>query len=184
MIKFFAECEPAEGIRVELLRGEIVMSRSPDLVHNRNVTEMADQIPSERWSRLQTQCVDMLDEVSAPVPDLVVYERGTGPDRGALMPAGVVTMLVEVVSGISVHRDYGVKRSTYAAARVTAYLIIDPVMAHCVLLTEPTGRGEDADYRCQRLTKYGDVTPLEPLGIGLDTTRFGTYPNVRPHRYP
>lgn len=52
MIKFLEEFEPPEGIRVELLRGEILMTPSPDLVHNTNVMEVVDQIPRERWSRL------------------------------------------------------------------------------------------------------------------------------------
>lgn len=26
--------------------------------------------------------------------------------------------------------------------------------------------------------------PLEELGLELDTSEFGTYPDVRPHRYP
>ncbi|MCF3129598.1 Uma2 family endonuclease [Streptomyces olivochromogenes] len=184
MIKFLEEFEPPEGVRVELLRGEIVMSRSPDLVHNRIVMFLANQIRREPWSRLQTQCVDMLDAVSAPVPDLVVFERGTAPDRGWLIPARVTTVLVEVVSPTSVERDYGVKRSIYAAAQVPAYLIIDPFMAQCVLLTEPTGSRDDADYRCRRITRFGDRTPLEPLGIEVETSEFGIYENIRPHRYP
>ncbi|WP_416986309.1 Uma2 family endonuclease [Streptomyces sp. T028] len=184
LIKFLEDFEPPEGLRAELLRGEILLTRSPDLVHNRIVAQVQDQIPHERWSRLQTQSVDMLDDVSAPVPDLVVFERGAGPDHGWLMPSHVVTALVEVVSKTGVDRDYSVKRSIYAAAKVPAYLITDPVMAQCVLLTEPVGHGEDADYHRQRITKFGDLTPMEPLGLELDTSEFAAYENVRPHRYP
>ena len=57
-------------------------------------------------------------------------------------------------------------------------------MAQCVLLTEPTGHGEDADYRRQRITEFGDLTPLEPIGIELDTGAFAAYEKVKPHRYP
>ncbi|MFD7402405.1 Uma2 family endonuclease [Streptomyces sp. NPDC059866] len=184
IIKYFEEFQPPEGIRAELLRGEIVMTPSPDLTHNGNVTEVVDQIPRKRWRRLQTVCVDMLGEASVPVPDLVVLERGTGPNHGTLMPSEAVTMLVEVVSRTSVDRDYGVKRSIYAAAEVPGYLIIDPIMAQCVLYAEPRGEGGDADYRMRRITKFGDLTPLEPLRIELDTTEFGTYENVRLHRRP
>ncbi|PAZ09743.1 hypothetical protein CLM62_45585 [Streptomyces sp. SA15] len=184
MIKFFEELEPPEGVRAELLCGEIVLSPSPDLVHNGNVMEAVDQIPRKRWSRLQTLCVDMLDGVSAPVPDLVVIERGAAPDHGALMPSATITALVEVVSNTSVDRNYGVKRSIYAAAKVPAYLIIDPIMAQCVLFAEPTGDGEDAEYQLQRKTKFGALMPLEALGVELDTTVFDTYKNVKPHRWP
>lgn len=135
--EFFAEFEPPEGVRAELLRGEIVLTASPDLVHNANVATVQDQIPRQRWRRLQTQRVAIPEEPSEPQPDLVVIERGAGPDGGRLMPAEVITLLVE-----------------------------------------------DADYRCRRITKFGDLTPLEPIGIELDTSEFATYEKVTPHRRP
>jgi Uma2 family endonuclease len=184
MTRFFEEFEPPEGIKVELLRGEIVMMVAPDLVHNRIVEEVQDQIPRRRWERLQTTDVHIINEASEPIPDLVVIQRGVAPDSGRLLASQLITLVVEVVSKTSVDRDYGVKRSVYAAGEIPAYLIIDPIMAHCVLLTEPIGEGDEADYRAQRITKFGASLPLESLGIELDTTEFGTYKQVRPHRYP
>ncbi|MGW1163873.1 Uma2 family endonuclease [Streptomyces sp. NPDC002550] len=184
MTRFFEEFEPPEGIKVELLRGEIVMMVAPDLVHNRIVEEVQDQIPRRRWERLQTTDVHIINEASEPIPDLVVIQRGVAPDSGRLLASQLITLVVEVVSKTSVDRDYGVKRSIYAAGEIPAYLIIDPIMAHCVLLTEPIGEGDEADYRAQRITKFGASLPLESLGIELDTTEFGTYKQVRPHRHP
>ncbi|MGW3492271.1 Uma2 family endonuclease [Streptomyces sp. NPDC001020] len=184
MAEFFAGFEPPEGVKAELLRGEIVMMSSPDLVHNRIVASVQDQIPRERWERLQTTDVDIVSEASEPVPDLVILERDVSPASGRLLPCNLITLVVEVVSKTSVDRDYGMKRSIYAAGKVPAYLIVDPVVAHCVLLTEPTGIGEDADYQVQRITKFGEPVPLELLGIKLETSDFGTLPGVRPHRRP
>ncbi|MGW5334718.1 Uma2 family endonuclease [Streptomyces bauhiniae] len=184
IVKYFENFEFPEGFKVELLRGEIVMMAGPDVAHNDILEAVVDQIPRKNWRRLQTQDIAVLEQASQPQPDLVVVERGEGPGRGRLMPSEVITMLVEVVSKTSVERDYLVKRSIYAAGNVPAYFIIDPVMGQCVLLTEPTGRGDSADYRRQRLTKFGDLTPLEPVGIELDTSEFARYENVRPHRYP
>ncbi|GAA3371421.1 Uma2 family endonuclease [Streptomyces sannanensis] len=184
MTKFFEEFEPPEGVKVELLRGEIVMMASPDLVHNLIVEEVQDQIPRKRWARLQTQDIDLIDEASEPVPDLVVLEREARPDSGRLLPSQLITLVVEVVSKTSVDRDYGVKRSIYAAGKVPAYLIVDPIVAHCVLLTVPVGKGDEADYRVQQITKFGEPLSLELLGTELDTSEFGTYPGVRPHRRP
>ncbi|MGW0772208.1 Uma2 family endonuclease [Streptomyces sp. NPDC002835] len=184
MTEFFEGFEAPEGVRVELLRGEIVMMAGPDLVHNLIVEAVLDQIPRQRWARLQTQDIDILNEASEPVPDLVVLEREAGPPSGRLLPSTLITMLVEVVSKTSVDRDYGVKRSVYAAGRVPAYLIIDPIMAQCVFLTEPVGSGDKAEYQVQRVTKFGDSVPLDILGIKLDTGEFGTLPGVRPHRWP
>ncbi len=173
-IEFFENLEVPEGWRVELLRGDIVMMASPDRVHNWIVQDVQDQIPRDRWDRLQTQDIDIPGEPSEPVPDLVVYERGiiTGPGR--LIPAPAVTLLLEVVSKTSASRDYTDKKSIYAAGQVPAYLIIDPFDAKCVLLTEPTGAGAGADYSVRRTTKFGDPLPLDVLGITLDTSGFQT----------
>ena len=184
MTKYFEELEPPEGVRVELLRGEIVMMASPDLVHNMIVEDVLDQIPRKRWSRLQTQDIDIPDEASEPVPDLVVLERAARPASGSLLPSSLVSMVVEVVSRTSIQRDYEIKRSIYAAGKVPVYLIVDPIMAQCVLLTRPVGRRDDADYQRQQVTKFGAPLPLEELGLELDTTEFGTFPGVKPHRYP
>ncbi|MFI2374455.1 Uma2 family endonuclease [Streptomyces sp. NPDC018964] len=184
MTRFFEEFEPPEGVRVELLRGEIVMMASPDLVHNMIVEDVLDQIPRKRWVRLQTQDVDIIDEASEPVPDLVVLRRDATPESGRLLSSELITLVVEVVSKTSVVRDYIVKRSIYAAGRIPAYLIIDPIMAHCVLLTLPVGEGDDADYTAQMKLDFGDRLPLDMLGTGLDTGEFGTFPGVKPHRFP
>ncbi|MFG2399047.1 Uma2 family endonuclease [Streptomyces lydicus] len=184
MTELFENLEVPEGIKIELLRGEIVMMAGPDLVHNRIVRSVALQVPSDRWEWLMTQDIDILSEHSEPVPDLVVLEQGAGPDSGRLLPSAAVTMLVEVVSRTSVQRDYLLKRSIYAAGRVPVYLIIDPVMGQCVLLTEPAGSGDEADYAVQRITKFGDPVPLPLLDVELATGEFGTLKGVRPHRLP
>ncbi|MFJ6781102.1 Uma2 family endonuclease [Streptomyces yangpuensis] len=184
MAKFFEGLQPPDGVRAELLRGEIVMMAGPDLVHNLIVEDVQDQIPRKRWARLQTQVVDIVGEASEPVPDLVVLDREAQPGAGRLLPSQLITLVVEVVSKTSVDRDYVVKRSIYAAGGVPAYLIIDPIVAQCVLLTIPAGRGDDADYRSQRVSKFGEPLPLELLGIELDTSDFGTFEGVRPHRHP
>ncbi|WP_310726630.1 Uma2 family endonuclease [Streptomyces sp. N2A] len=184
IVKLFEDLEVPEGFKAELLRGEIVMMAGPDLVHNRIVLRVLRQIPDQKWDCLQTQDIDLLSETSEPQPDLIVLDRDAGPDSGRLLPAQLITMLVEVVSKNSVDRDYGVKRSIYAAGGIPAYLIVDPIMAQCVLLTDPAYSGEEADYRCQRISKFGESVPLPMLGMDLDTSEFGTLPNVRPHRRP
>lgn len=180
--RIFEDLEVPEGFKAELLRGDIVMMAGPDRVHNGIVESVQDQIPHERWRRLQTQDIAIPSEASEPQPDLVVLERGAVEGPGRLVPASAVTLLLEVVSKSSVDRDYGVKRSIYAAGRVPAYLIIDPMAAHCVLLTEPTGSGEEADYQVERTTKFGDPVPLDVLGVELDTSEFQTLPPVSWHR--
>jgi Uma2 family endonuclease len=176
----FENLEVPEGFKAELIRGDIVMMAGPDKVHNRIVQSVQDQIPSGRWERLQTQDVAFPGENSEPQPDLVVMEIGADDGPGRLVPSPAVTMLVEVVSKTSAHRDYVEKRSIYAAGGVPVYLIIDPFEAKCVVLTEPTGTGLAADYQSERTRKFGDLVTLPIVGIDLDTTAFATLPRLRP----
>ncbi|MFI9253407.1 hypothetical protein [Streptomyces sp. NPDC053069] len=46
-------------------------------------------------------------------------------------------------------------------------------------------RGEGrANYRAQYIEKFGRPLMLDVLGVELKTSEFGTFPDVRPHRYP
>ncbi|MGF0162812.1 Uma2 family endonuclease [Streptomyces koyangensis] len=184
VVDFFEGLEVPEGYKAELLRGDIVMVAGPDLVHNRIVMAVQDQIPHRRWDRLQTQDIGLLKENSEPQPDLVVLERGKGPDHGRLLPAELVTLLVEVVARSSIDRGYGDKRSIYAAGGVPGYLIVDPMAAHCVLLTEPYGEGEQADYGVEQTFSFGLDVPVPLLGVELETAGFPTLPPVKRHRRP
>jgi len=181
--KFPEGFEVPDGFKVELLRGVVVMMASPDLVHNLIVLLTERQIPLDRWYPLQTQDVIFPRENSEPVPDVVVVAPDMVPPSGPL-PSELAVAVVEVVSKSSVLQDYVVKRSIYAAGKIPVYLVIDPIMAQCVLLTMPAGEGEDADYMSQTIVKFGDPVAVEALGLDLDTTAFGTYPGVKPHRYP
>ncbi|MBL1098201.1 Uma2 family endonuclease [Streptomyces coffeae] len=174
MAKAFEDLAVPEGLKAELIRGEIVMMAGPDRVHNWIVESVMDQIPRKRWHRSQTQDLAIPGESSEPQPDLVVYERGAVEGPGRLVPGSAVTMVVEVVSKTSVRRDYQDKRSVYAAGQVPAYLIIDPIAAKCVLLTEPKGAGEEADYWTERASKFGDPVTIEALDLTLETDEFQT----------
>ncbi|GFE24755.1 MULTISPECIES: Uma2 family endonuclease [Streptomyces] len=182
--EYFAAFEPPEGFRAELLRREILLSSGTDIVHNRIVSEVTGQIPRDGRHRFATLHLSLPGELSKPQPDLVVLERGRGEGSGWLVPASDVTLLLEVVSLRSADRDYGLKRSIYAAGSVPAYLIIDPYDARCVLLTEPDGAGEDADYEVQRTVPFGVPLRIDALGTTLETSRFGTLPAVTRHRRP
>ncbi|MFJ7774737.1 Uma2 family endonuclease [Streptomyces yangpuensis] len=177
MTEFFESLAAPEGVKVELLRGEIVMMAGPDVVHNLIVLFIARQIPPDRWYPLQTQDVAIPGESSEPQPDLVVVAPEALPEgSGRLLPVQAVSLLVEVVSKTSKVRDHVTKRSIYAAGGVPAYLIVDPFEAKCTLLTEPFGGGDQADYRTARTSKFAEPVPLDGLGVTLDTTEFGTLP--------
>ncbi|MFF1785439.1 Uma2 family endonuclease [Kitasatospora sp. NPDC058243] len=176
MTGIFENLEVPEGVKAELIRGEIVMTAGPDLVHNLIVECIVDQVPRALWHRLQTQDLAFAHEASEPQPDLVVIERGAVEAPGRLVPAPAVTMVVEVVSKTSAYRDYHVKREMYAGGTIKAYLIVDPFKGECLLLTEPdtaTASGVP-DYAVGQPFKFGDPVRVDVLGVTLDTGEFGT----------
>ncbi|MER7669749.1 Uma2 family endonuclease [Kitasatospora sp. NPDC096128] len=177
MTGIFENLEVPEGFKAELIRGEIVMTAGPDMVHNIIVEAIRDQLPRARWHRLTTQDIDLPGLTSEPQPDLVVFERDTTEGHGRLVPAPLLTLVVEVVSKTSVLRDYQTKRELYAEGRIPAYLVVDPIKAVCVLLTEPSPAASSGlpDYVLQRTTKFGEQIPLDLLGVTLDTSEFRTY---------
>ncbi|MFI0905340.1 Uma2 family endonuclease [Streptomyces sioyaensis] len=177
--EYFAKFEPPEGLRAELLRRDILLTGGTDIVHNRIVTRVMEGIDRGPWQRLGTQHLSIPGELSKPQPDLVVCKSGACEGAGWLVPASAVMLLLEVVSKVSAHRDYGVKRSIYAAGGIPAYLIVDPFAARCLLLTEPTGAGEDTDYQVERTATFGTDIPVDVLGLTLETGEFPTQPDGR-----
>ncbi|MDH6131662.1 Uma2 family endonuclease [Kitasatospora sp. MAA4] len=173
----FEGLEVPEGVKAELIRGEIVLTVGPDMVHNLIVAAIQDQIPHARWRRLQTQDLTIPGAASQPQPDLVVFERGAVEEFGRLLPAPAVTLVVEVVSKTSVDRDYRTKRLMYAEGTIPAYLIVDPVEGVCVLLTEPSSATPSGlpDYRTERTSRFGDPVPVGVLELTLETEDFQTY---------
>lgn len=177
MTGIFENLEVPEGLKAELIRGEIVMMAGPDRVHNWIVESIRDQIPGAQWHRGTTQDIAIPGQASEPQPDLVVYARGSVEGPGRLVPAPAVTLVVEVVSKTSVDRDYRIKRELYAEGGIPVYLVVDPMKGECVLLAElstatTTGAPE---YWSKRTTKFGDPIPVEALGVTLDTSEFQTY---------
>ncbi|MFF3067043.1 Uma2 family endonuclease [Kitasatospora sp. NPDC057904] len=161
--------EIPEGVRAELIFGEILLSLSSDLTTNLIVESLIHQIPAERWHRWTRQDVSC-GGGSRLQPDLVVFERGAAE-------ATVPVATVEVVSKTSALRDYRTKRELYAEGTIPVYLIVDPIKAVCVLLTEPTRASASGlpDYVSERTTKFGEPIPVHLLGVTLDTSEFQTY---------
>ncbi|MEV7356738.1 Uma2 family endonuclease [Kitasatospora sp. NPDC091276] len=177
MTGIFENLEVPEGIKAELIRGEIVMTAGPDMVHDLIVLAIQHQLPYGRWRPLTTQDLGIPGQASEPQPDLVVFERGAVQEHGRLLPSPAVTLVVEVVSKTSVDRDYRTKRELYAEGSVPAYLIVDPIKGVCVLLT---GLGRDPGsglprYMSERTSKFGEPAPVSLLEIDLDTTDFQQY---------
>ncbi|MFI9325960.1 hypothetical protein ACIGZJ_00270 [Kitasatospora sp. NPDC052868] len=69
VIGIFENLEVPEGFKAELIRGEIVMTAGPDMVHNLIVLAIQHQVPYGRWRPLTTQ------DLTIPGGDTTEFQR-------------------------------------------------------------------------------------------------------------
>jgi len=144
---------PDDGNRYELIGGAIVMTPSPEPLHQRVSRKLL-------WL-LDESCPEGFEVFYAPidydvtrgqrvVPDLII-----APDSsvGEKCLVGPVLLVIEIVSPGSVANDRVTKRALYAEAGVPAYWIVDPRARHILAL-----RLRDGSYEA-----YADTTSVVDL---------------------
>ncbi|GGV12296.1 hypothetical protein GCM10010495_27450 [Kitasatospora herbaricolor] len=154
----------------ELIDGALVFVMSPQRSwHGRIVTALTvaleDQAPA--GTVVEREMTIRLDGRNRPEPDLVVAETEYDPDRTWFSPA-TVSLVVEVVSPESAHRDRTVKVRKYAEAGIAHYWLIEeedgaPVV-HVYELDAPTTAYAPAGIFRGRLER---PVPF-PVAIDLD----------------
>ncbi|MFD7988477.1 Uma2 family endonuclease [Kitasatospora indigofera] len=154
----------------ELIDGALVFMMSPQRSwHGRIVTALTvaleDQAPA--GTVVEREMTIRLDGRNRPEPDLVVAETEYDPDRTWFSPA-TVSLVVEVVSPESAHRDRTVKVRKYAEAGIAHYWLIEeeagaPVV-HVYELDAPTTAYAPAGIFRGRLER---PVPF-PVAIDLD----------------
>src|SRR5262245_54528074 len=164
------EAMPDDGKRYELIGGTIVMTPSPEPVHQRI---------SRRLCRLlEDACPTGHEVFDAPVdydlpggdrvvPDLVVAPNASVGEKRLEGPA---VLFVEILSPGSRRNDRVRKRAAYARAGIPAYWIIDPPKGHILALRLVGERYEpyaDAD---------GPVTLDWPLAVSFSVRALGQPP--------
>ena len=111
----------------ELIDGALVFMMSPQRSwHGRVVTALTialeDQAPV--GILVEREMTIRLDARNRPEPDLVVAGTDFDPDRTWFAPA-TVSLVVEVVSPESAHRDRTVKVRKYAEAGIAHYWLVE-----------------------------------------------------------
>ncbi|MFD0260361.1 Uma2 family endonuclease [Kitasatospora indigofera] len=154
----------------ELIDGALVFMMSPQRSwHGRIVTALTvaleDQAPA--GTVVEREMTIRLDGRNRPEPDLVVAETEYDPDRTWFSPA-TVSLVVEVVSPETAHRDRTVKVRKYAEAGIVHYWLIEeeagaPVV-HVYELDAPTTAYAPAGIFRGRLER---PVPF-PVAIDLD----------------
>jgi Uma2 family endonuclease len=128
--------EDGDGVRHELVEGNLVMSPRPIGVHQHCIHELLYQLRGQVPAHLLGVAEVDIDLGLAPptqpgfvrVPDLVVVPR-EALDRqrrqGGLFDATEVALVVEVISAGSRRLDTIVKRDEYADSGIPHYWVVD-----------------------------------------------------------
>jgi Uma2 family endonuclease len=147
---------PDDHKRYELIDGELVVSASPNLAHQRAVLRLA--------MLLHAACSPaLLEVVAAPfdwlvddhnvfVPDLLVARTGELTERNLPRPP---VLAVEVLSPSTRARDLVRKRAAYQRAGLPHYWVVDPLAPSVTVLDALDG------VYAATATAYGD----EPLTV-------------------
>lgn len=168
------DIELPEGIRLELIDGELVMSPTGSIGHSTAISELIQMLASITGSHgwlLHTNATVRIPATGERlIPDLVIAVRQARQlSKWELAPEGVL-LAAEVVSPSSRRRDREVKRRAYAQGPVPLYLLVDAYASPpaVTLFSQP---GQDG-YASEQVAAAGQPLQLpEPFGVALDAAR-------------
>lgn len=144
----------------ELLEGLLVVKMSknpPHSVATGLVQDALTHMVSTGW-HVQTQDPVTTDD-SEPEPDVKVV-RGDRRDYINRHPGPEDVALAVEVSEATLQRDRGLKKRVYARARIPVYWIINLVEGKIEVYTDPSGPGDEPDYRQRQDYGRGDAIPV------------------------
>ncbi|MEV5508948.1 Uma2 family endonuclease [Streptomyces orinoci] len=177
LLEFFLALDPPEGIRVEFIEGEIVVSPAPDGDHEDAIELVLAQVYEHSKVRMQfagNKGIKLPRGGRCPknyaIPDATFAPREMRLYRGAptwMEPDGIA-MVVEVTSS-KPDGDRIAKRHCYARAGLPLYLLVDRDQGTVTLFSDPT----EADYSELHTADFGKpITLPEPFAFDLDTSDF------------
>jgi Uma2 family endonuclease len=157
-----------DGVRYELIEGELVVVAAPSPWHQRFLLELAwlfrRAIQQPRLGAIYVAPVDVrLPSGSIVQPDLIVVLKDRSPIVGTSLIEGVPSLLVEVTSPSSRANDRKRKANLYAANGVPEYWIADPDRPAITVSSVPA----DGAYRIVR-RETALVRSATILGLTID----------------
>lgn len=123
------ERERDDGLRWELLDGELVMTPSPRTVHQAIIRELTIRLAPQapEGAQLFTAPLDVrLDDRNVLQPDLMLVAEGIIGDE---FISGAPILVVEILSPATRRRDLVTKRDILERAGCPHYWVIDPADA-------------------------------------------------------
>ncbi|MEU3572886.1 Uma2 family endonuclease [Kitasatospora sp. NPDC036755] len=177
LLELFLALDAPEGLRAELIEGEILIELPKDGHHCHLVSALTDQVWRASATELQMSENKGLRLVASGnhppnhvIPDVTFAPEELRLFRGApswMEPDGVA-MVAEVTSA-KPDRDRIAKRHCYARAGIPLYLLVDREKSQVSLFGEP----HREEYTEVHLAAFGEPLALPaPFGFDLDTKPF------------
>jgi Uma2 family endonuclease len=170
--RLWYEARWPDGVRVELIDGELVVSPSPGRRHSNAAMQLVYMLSSDAQRNGWELHANLTAYIEATrerlIPDLLVIRADSPGDQE--VPSSGVLLAAEVVSPSSRRRDREQKKRAYAQGGVPLYLLIDrfstpPAMT---LFSDLGPEG----YQSAKSAAAGQPLRLPaPFDISLDTTR-------------
>ncbi|WP_128428059.1 Uma2 family endonuclease [Streptomyces cyaneus] len=177
LLDWFVDLDTPEGLRAELIEGELVVTPVPDGHHEHCISRIVGQM--YRGSTTDTQFSGnkglKLKSAEGHPQDHVIPDGTFVPEeprlfRGAdpWMPCEGVSMVLEVTSRRP-QVDREIKRRCYARGGIPLYLLVDREASWTTLFSDP----ESGDYQELRAAAFGKPLALpKPFSFQLDTADF------------
>ena len=165
-----------EGYRVEIVGGAVFMTPQRSThwqIIRRIVRALEDRFGMDVMV-LSDVRIDFPGNQNGFCPDVAKLrdEAEWGHKRGWRYED--VEFVAEVISKGTAENDYYAKKSAYAEAGVTAYLIVDPYEGQCHLYTQPKESDNGIDYVSELTYSFGYEVDLTctPADLVLKTDSF------------
>ncbi|MFD3620834.1 Uma2 family endonuclease [Streptomyces sp. NPDC058676] len=183
LLDWFVDLDTPEGLRAELIEGELVVTLVPDGHHEHCISRTARQVYRRSPADMEFSANKglLLPSVDGCPPDHVIPDGTFAPKelelyRGAdpWMPGEGVAMVLEVTSprpqtGRSPQTDRETKRRCYARGGIPLYLLVDREASWTTLFGDPAS----GDYREIRAAAFGKPLTLpDPFAFDLDTSDY------------
>ncbi|MFF6997494.1 Uma2 family endonuclease [Streptomyces sp. NPDC008313] len=161
-----------EGFRVEIVGGTVYMTPQRNIhwqIIRRILHRLEDEFGRDAMV-LSDVRIDFPGDENAFCPDIALLKDSTEPDESGRWRYRDVAFVAEVISAGTGPNDYGPKKTAYALADVSVYLIVDPYQGRCHLHTQP----KDGEYVVETTVAFGADVDMSttPLGLVLRTGEF------------